>query len=59
MGVKLFIRIPEMRKQLILKINLFGLCENAVAMSNTNAIFKNRAVPTNPLISQHLLILDY
>ena len=49
-----------MRKQVILKnINLFGLCENAVSMSNTNAIFKNRAVPTNPFISQHILILDY
>ena len=48
-----------MRKQVILKINLFGLCENAVSMSNTNAIFKNRAVPTNPFISQHTLILDY
>ena len=32
-----------MRKQVILKINMFGLCENAVSMSNTNAIFKNRA----------------
>ena len=48
-----------MRKQVILKINLFGLCENAVSMSNPYAIFKNRAVPTNPFISQHLLILDY
>ena len=49
-----------MRKQVILKkINLFGLCENAVSMSNTNAIFKKRAVPTNALILQHLLILDY
>ena len=48
-----------MQKQVILKINLFGLCENAVSMSNTNAIFKNRAVPRNSFISQHLLILDY
>ena len=41
------------------KINLFGRCENAVFKLNANAIFKNRAVPTNPFISQHLLILDY
>ena len=40
------------------KKNLFGLCENAVSVSNTNAIFKNRSVPTNPFISQHLHILD-
>ena len=40
-----------MRKQVNLKINLFGLCENAVSILNTNAIFKNRAVPTNPFIS--------
>ena len=38
------------------KINLFGLCKHAVSMSNTNAIFKNMAVPTNPFISQYLLI---
>ena len=48
-----------MRKQVILKITLFGLLENAVSTSNTKAIFKNRAVPTIPFISQHLLILDY
>ena len=48
-----------MVKQVILKTNLFGLCENAVSMSNTNTIFKNWAVPTNTFISQHLLILDY
>ena len=47
-----------MWKQVILKLNLFGLFENAVSISNTNAIFKNRAVPTNPFIAQHLLILD-
>ena len=40
-------------------LNLSGLYENAVSVSNTNAIFKNRDVPTNPFISQHLLILDY
>ena len=59
MGAKLFIRIPKMRKQVILKIKQFGLCGIAVSMSNTIAIFKNRAVSTNPFLSQHLLILDY
>ena len=48
-----------MVKQVILKINLFGLCENAVSMSNTYTIFKNLALPTNTFISQHILILNY
>ena len=60
MGAKLFIRIPLIRNQVVLKNkNVWAMCKCIVFMSNPDVILKNESVPTHPFISQQLPILDY